>query len=79
MLLSAHADGGDFLGGSLGLLQGVVDGVAGGVPPSVGMLFLGAGRQASDQAISPRPFPDHSAIAGVDNQHFGGLRAAIDA
>jgi hypothetical protein len=43
------------------------------------MLFLGAGRQASDQAISPRPFPDHSAIAGVDNQHFGGLRAAIDA
>jgi hypothetical protein len=43
------------------------------------MLFLGAGRQAGNQAVSPRRFADDRAIAGVDDQDFGGLSAAIDA
>jgi hypothetical protein len=43
------------------------------------MLFLGAGRQARNQAVSPRTLPNDGAIARIDDEDLGGLCAAIDA
>jgi hypothetical protein len=79
VLLSAHPDRSDFAGGSFGLFQRVLDGVAGGVNPSAGMLFFGAGRQARNQTVSPQALSDDRAIARINNEDFGGLSAAIDA
>ena len=79
MLLPAHADGGDFPGGGAGVFEGVANGGGRGVTPGVGMLLLGAGGQAGDQIIGAGGFADDGAVAGVDDQDFGGLSATIDA
>src|ERR1700677_3270046 len=79
MLLAADADGRDFRGGGLGLLESFLDGRTRRVAPGARMLFLGTRRKIGDDPVSARGFANDGAITGVDNENLGGLGAAVDA
>ena len=79
VLLAAHADGLDLGGDGFGLAQRAADGAGGGVAPGVRVLLLGAGRQIGNQIVFLRRRGEDLAVAGVHDEGFGGLGAAVDA
>ena len=79
VLLAADPDGSHFAGRGLGLLERSANAGLGSVDPVGGMLFLGSGGEAFDQAVSLGAFAKNLAVFCVHNQCLGGLCAAIDA
>src|SRR5213080_4246260 len=78
MLLAAHTYGLNFGSNGAGLAQRAPDAAGRSFAPGMRVLLLRAGRKVRDQVIFLRRRGEHLSIAGVNNENFSGLSAAID-
>jgi len=77
VLLAADPDGLDLGSRGLGLTQRPPNRRRGGVTPGVRVLFLGAGGQVGQEVVLLGGGGQDAAVAGVNDQRLGGLRAAV--
>ena len=71
VLLPADADGDDFAGLGLGLLERALDGLRRRVAPRVRVLLLCPGREVGEEVVTGGRAAEHLAGLGVHDEGFG--------